>query len=218
MSPGWPGDPGWLDVEPNDANRHPPAPRRVTQAPASTQQTPTGQVRPRRPPGLGPGPGHRRPGRPRPTGGLPGAGGAVGGCWIGPMEVPSTRPAQPEQRGRMRPGLNYLRVSSRRQVDKGFDEDGLSLPAQREACPALCRRAWHQRSLGSTSSGVRAPAPPTGPSSRPCWPASNTPATSRWVVVHKVDRFARNLEDHVTVRALLRRLGVELASVVEPRR
>ena len=34
----------------------------------------------------------------------------------------------------MRPGLNYLRVSSRRQVDKGFDEDGLSLPAQREAC------------------------------------------------------------------------------------
>ena len=36
------------------------------------------------------------------------------------------------------------------------------------------------------------------------------------VVVHKVDRFARNLEDHVTVRALLRRLGVELVSVVEP--
>jgi hypothetical protein len=35
-------------------------------------------------------------------------------------------------------------------------------------------------------------------------------------VVHKVDRFARNLEDHVTVRALLRRLGVELVSVVEP--
>ena len=34
----------------------------------------------------------------------------------------------------MRQGLNYLRVSSRRQVDKGFDEDGLSLPAQREAC------------------------------------------------------------------------------------
>jgi hypothetical protein len=34
----------------------------------------------------------------------------------------------------MRSGLNYLRVSSRRQVDKGFDEDGLSLPAQREAC------------------------------------------------------------------------------------
>jgi hypothetical protein len=29
----------------------------------------------------------------------------------------------------MRQGLNYLRVSSRRQVDKGFDEDGLSLPA-----------------------------------------------------------------------------------------
>jgi DNA invertase Pin-like site-specific DNA recombinase len=36
------------------------------------------------------------------------------------------------------------------------------------------------------------------------------------VIVHKVDRFARNLQDLVTIRALLRRLGVGLVSVVEP--
>jgi hypothetical protein len=35
------------------------------------------------------------------------------------------------------------------------------------------------------------------------------------VVVHKVDRLARNLEDHVAIRALLRRRGVALVSVTE---
>jgi len=35
------------------------------------------------------------------------------------------------------------------------------------------------------------------------------------VVVHKIDRLARNLEDHVAIRALLRRRGVVLVSVTE---
>ena len=35
------------------------------------------------------------------------------------------------------------------------------------------------------------------------------------VVVHKIDRLARNMEDHVTIRALLRRRGVALVSVTE---
>ncbi|MGH9304057.1 MAG: recombinase family protein, partial [Acidimicrobiales bacterium] len=35
------------------------------------------------------------------------------------------------------------------------------------------------------------------------------------VVVHKVDRLARNMEDHIAIRALLRRRGVVLVSVTE---
>jgi DNA invertase Pin-like site-specific DNA recombinase len=35
------------------------------------------------------------------------------------------------------------------------------------------------------------------------------------VVVHKIDRLARNTEDHVAIRALLRRRGVALVSVTE---
>ncbi len=35
------------------------------------------------------------------------------------------------------------------------------------------------------------------------------------VVVHKIDRLARNVEDHVAIRALLRRRGVALVSVTE---
>jgi site-specific DNA recombinase len=115
----------------------------------------------------------------------------------------------------MRPGLNYLRVSSRRQVDKGFDEDGLSLPAQREAC---------LRYAGEHGIAIVGEYIERGESAR----TADRPAFQAMlariqqardvqvVVVHKVDRFARNLEDHVTVRALLRRLGVELVSVVEP--
>ena len=35
------------------------------------------------------------------------------------------------------------------------------------------------------------------------------------VVVHKIDRLARNMEDHVAIRALFRRRGVALVSVTE---
>jgi site-specific DNA recombinase len=35
-------------------------------------------------------------------------------------------------------------------------------------------------------------------------------------VVYKLDRFARNAEDHITIRAILRRAGTELVSATEP--
>jgi site-specific DNA recombinase len=115
----------------------------------------------------------------------------------------------------MRQGLNYLRVSSRRQVDKGFDEDGLSLPAQREACA----RYANEHGIAIVGEYIE-----RGESARTADRPEFQAMLARIqqdrdvqvVVVHKVDRFARNLEDHVTVRALLRRLGVELVSVVEP--
>ena len=109
----------------------------------------------------------------------------------------------------MRQGLNYLRVSSRRQVDKGFDEDGLSLPAQREAC----RRYANEHAITIVGEYLeRGESARTA--DRPAFQAMlariQQQRDVQVVVVHKVDRFARNLEDHVTVRALLRRLGVEL--------
>jgi hypothetical protein len=39
--------------------------------------------------------------------------------------------------------------------------------------------------------------------------------TVRYLVVHKLDRLARNLEDHTRVRAMLRNAGVQLISVTE---
>jgi site-specific DNA recombinase len=115
----------------------------------------------------------------------------------------------------MRPGLNYLRVSSRRQVDKGFDEDGLSLPAQREACTRYATE--HGIAIvGEYIERGESARTADRPEFQAMLARIQRDRDVQVVVVHKVDRFARNLEDHVTVRALLRRLGVELVSVVEP--
>jgi site-specific DNA recombinase len=115
----------------------------------------------------------------------------------------------------MRQGLNYLRVSSRRQVDKGFDEDGLSLPAQREACQRYASE--HGISIvGEYIERGESARTADRPEFQAMLARIQQARDVEVVVVHKVDRFARNLEDHVTVRALLRRLGVELVSVVEP--
>jgi site-specific DNA recombinase len=115
----------------------------------------------------------------------------------------------------MRQGLNYLRVSSRRQVDKGFDEDGLSLPAQREACARYA--ADHAIAIvGEYLERGESARTADRPEFQAMLARIQQERDVQVVVVHKVDRFARNLEDHVTVRALLRRLGVELVSVVEP--
>src|SRR5215207_10323660 len=190
----------------------PAAPKRPKLSGEADIDQPSARRRPQR---LGAGPGRRRPGRPRPPARLPASGAGVGGCWIGPMEVPSTRPARPEQRGRMRQGLNYLRVSSRRQVDKGFDEDGLSLPAQREACARYA--ADHAIAIvGEYIERGESARTADRPEFQAMLARIQRDRDVQVVVVHKVDRFARNLEDHVTVRALLRRLGVELVSVVEP--
>ena len=115
----------------------------------------------------------------------------------------------------MRQGLNYLRVSSRRQVDKGFDEDGLSLPAQREACARYA--ADHAITIvGEYIERGESARSADRPAFQAMLARIQRDRDVQVVVVHKVDRFARNLEDHVTVRALLRRLGVELVSVMEP--
>ena len=49
----------------------------------------------------------------------------------------------------------------------------------------------------------------------PCWLGSARTADVEAVIVHKIDRLARNMEDHVAIRALLRRRGVTLISVTE---
>ena len=87
----------------------------------------------------------------------------------------------------------YLRVSTRGQAEKGEGEEGFPIPAQREAC------ARHIRDAG--------------------WDLVDEYAdrgeSARSAELHKIDRLARNLEDHVAIRALLRRKGVALVSVTE---
>lgn len=108
----------------------------------------------------------------------------------------------------------YLRVSSRGQVETSLESDGLSLPAQREAC---------ERKADGLGASVEA-----------CFVERGESATSTtkrealramlerlkaggidYVIVHKLDRLARNRADDVQIVAAIRAAGAQLVSVSE---
>ncbi len=103
----------------------------------------------------------------------------------------------------------YLRVSTKEQAEEGY-----SIPAQAEACRRfLADRGWElaDEYVDRGESARTA--------DRPQLQAmlarlSEDPGID-CLVVHKLDRLARNLEDHAAVRAALRKAGVQLHSVTE---
>lgn len=109
--------------------------------------------------------------------------------------------------------LIYLRVSTKEQAEKGPSSEGYSIPAQREAC---------LRSIGERGWNIVDEFVDAGESAR----SANRPELKAMlrrvaeggigaIVVHKIDRLARNIEDHVAIRATLRKYGVQLVSVTE---
>jgi len=109
----------------------------------------------------------------------------------------------------------YLRVSTLDQATKGnTNRDGFSIPAQREACR---RKA---KDLGANSIKEYAD---RGESAR----SAARPALQQllsdlcdkkrfdYVIVHKIDRLARNLHDDVTIGLAIQKGGAQLASVTE---
>ena len=102
----------------------------------------------------------------------------------------------------------YIRVSTKEQAEEGY-----SLQAQREACMKyLDERGWSFVNEYQDA----------GESAR----TANRPAFQQMlaemvddginiIVVHKLDRLARNIEDYAAVRARFRTAGVELVSVSE---
>ena len=108
----------------------------------------------------------------------------------------------------------YLRVSTKEQADKDLTEEGFSIPAQREACVKhICELGWELADeyidMGESARSIDRPQL----KSMLTRVAENSDIDV--VVVHKVDRLARNLEDHVAIRSLLTRHSVKLASVSE---
>jgi site-specific DNA recombinase len=109
----------------------------------------------------------------------------------------------------------YLRVSTLDQATKGnTNRDGFSIPAQREACR---RKA---KELGATQVKEYVD---RGESAR----SAARPELQRlladlcgkkgleYVVVHKIDRLARNLHDDVMVSLAIKKGGAQLVSVTE---
>lgn len=109
--------------------------------------------------------------------------------------------------------LLYLRVSTMRQATKGGEEEGYSIPAQRRACIAKATE------LDAAVLGEFVDA---GQSARSADRPELQAMLARvqeggidYVIVHKIDRLARSLPDHIAITMALQQAGVELKSVTE---
>lgn len=107
----------------------------------------------------------------------------------------------------------YLRVSTKEQAQAGGEAEGYSIPAQREAC---LKRASQLQAVVAGEYVDR------GESAR----SANRPELQRllsdlksgqytYVIVHKIDRLARNREDDIAINVALRKAGAQLISCME---
>lgn len=108
----------------------------------------------------------------------------------------------------------YLRVSTKEQAERDQTEEGFSIPAQREACSRYAADHGWEIVDEYVDRGESARS-----AHRPRLQALLTRITEDGdidaVIVHKVDRLARNMEDHIAIRAAFKRHGVALHSVSE---
>ena len=107
----------------------------------------------------------------------------------------------------------YVRVSTKEQAQRDGDPEGYSIPAQREAC---------KRKAASLDAAVIEEFIDRGESAR----TADRPELQRlldfvidndvtYVIVHKIDRLARNRADDVAINLSLQQAGVKLVSVTE---
>ena len=117
---------------------------------------------------------------------------------------------EPDAPGR---AVIYIRVSSSQQADKDYDPEGFSIPAQREACV----RKAENLGLQVVEEFVD-----RGESAKTANRAGLQALLKRLeeggishVIVHKVDRLARNRADDVAIVMRIRGAGAQLVSVTE---
>jgi site-specific DNA recombinase len=126
---------------------------------------------------------------------------------------PACKRAEPQAPRSTPIGFAYLRVSTKEQARTGGGAEGYSIPAQRDACLAKARQ------LGAVIEGEYIDA---GESAR----SADRDDLQRmlrdiktvkpdFVLVHKIDRLARNREDDIAINLLLRKHGVKLISCTE---
>ena len=107
----------------------------------------------------------------------------------------------------------YLRVSTVDQAKRNREPEGYSIPAQREACQRQARMLEADVTAEFVDRGASARS-----ASRP--ELKNLLAfivghSVKYVIVHKIDRLARNLADHVEITLAIKAAGAELVSVSE---
>jgi DNA invertase Pin-like site-specific DNA recombinase len=104
--------------------------------------------------------------------------------------------------------LLYARVSTDKQAD-------LSIPAQLEAMRAYAHQHHWLVAEEFVEPGASAKTTERPALQRLLARVRNTKLRTDIVLVHKIDRLARNVYDHATIKALLKQRSIQLASVVE---
>ncbi|MEX5718192.1 recombinase family protein [Geodermatophilus maliterrae] len=107
----------------------------------------------------------------------------------------------------------YLRVSTKEQAQRGGEAEGFSIPAQREACLKKAESLGAQV-VGEFIDAGESARSADRPELQRLLQYVSTEAVS-YVIVHKVDRLARNRYDDVTITAQLQAAGARLVSVTE---
>lgn len=130
------------------------------------------------------------------------------------MAVPTPRSRQRDPAEGLACGLAYYRVSTSRQANTSFDEDGFSIQAQREYCQRKAAELGIQLIDEYVDRGKSART-----ADRPALQAMLTRVKEdtdiQYVFVHKLDRLARNRQDDVQIGLLLAKNGVRLVSCTE---
>lgn len=109
----------------------------------------------------------------------------------------------------------YLRVSSPKQVHKDYDEEGLSLPAQRQACVQKAAALGAEVVEAFVEAGVSAKSIRKRKAFQAMLRRVEESGDIDYVIVWSVNRWARDQEDHWVARGLIRRANARLVSVKE---
>ncbi len=107
----------------------------------------------------------------------------------------------------------YLRVSTKEQAERGGEVEGFSIPAQREACARKAAALGAVVSREFIDAGESARSADRPELQQMLTYLAEHP--TKYVVVHKLDRLARNRADDVSINLAIQQAGATLVSVTE---
>jgi site-specific DNA recombinase len=112
-------------------------------------------------------------------------------------------------------GVCYLRVSSKGQVNTDYNPEGISLPAQREACHTRARELETVIIEEFIDPGITGKSIEHRTAFREMIAYLKANPNVRYVIVYALSRFARNRYDDAIMMATLEKMGVRLVSATE---
>ena len=112
-------------------------------------------------------------------------------------------------KNRPKTAIAYIRVSTKEQTDN------FSLPGQEQACRGLAEREELEMLEVFSEDGVSAKTLERPALQRMQQYCRNNPGKVGYLIIYKVDRFARNSLDYHTIRKVFKDFGIELKSATE---